>query len=269
MSVVNDDVVTMKFDALASEFDNQRGLPHHAVSAWMELVDHLARRSSMEIVEPGIGTGRIALPVALLGHQVTGADISSPMLNACAAAADDLVIGDHVALLKADATDLPLADQSFDMGIVAQLLYLIDDWPTVLDELARLVKPGGFVIHVTEPTTEGDALQQWSAKWREIIEATGYRHLELSPVDEDVRAEFLRRWPDVETRELASWSFGQSVAAAMTDYATRLRPLYLPVPESDWLAATEEFLAWAREEFPNEETLLEGTVTLTAMIASV
>lgn len=259
----------MKFDALASEFDTQRGLPQHAIGAWMELIDELRTSHTMEIVEPGIGTGRIALPLAIMGHQITGADISSPMLNACAEAADELGLGDQVALLKSDATDLPLADRSFDMGIVAQLLYLVDDWPAVLDELARLVKPGGYVIHVTEPTSESEALQRWSGKWREIIEATGYRHLELSPSDSEVQAEFLRRWPDIEVRELASWTFGQTVVDATTDYSNRLRPLYQSVPDAEWDAAVDEFLAWADSEFPDKQSRLEGTVTLTAMIASV
>lgn len=261
--------MTLKFDALASEFDNQRGLPQHAIGAWMELIDGLAMKPSMEIVEPGIGTGRIALPIAMLGHQVTGADISMSMLDACAESADEFALGDCVTLLEADATNMPLADQSFDIGIVSQLLYLVDDWAAVLDELARLVVLGGYVIHLAEPTTESTALQRWSAGWREIIEATGYAHTDVSPTDNDVRAEFLRRWPDSEIRELTSWSFGQSVAAAMTDYANRLRPLYESVSDRDWADATERFLTWAAQEFPDREVVLEGTVILTALIAAV
>lgn len=261
--------MTLKFDALASEFDNQRGLPQHAIGAWMELIDDLAMKPSMEIVEPGIGTGRIALPIAMLGHQVTGADISISMLDACEKSADEFALGDLVTLLEADATNLPLADQSFDIGIVSQLLYLVDDWPAVLDELARLVVPGGYVIHLAEPTTESAELERWSAGWRQIIEGTGYVHLETTPTDSDVRAEFLRRWPDTESHELCNWSFGQTIAAAMDDYANRLRPLYESVSDRDWADATQKFLAWAANEFPDREVMLAGTVTLAALIAAV
>lgn len=259
----------LSFDAIASQFDSQRGLPRAALQAWMELVDRLAGGQQVRIVEPGIGTGRVALPLAMAGHHVTGADISQPMLDACEESAGSLGVDDRVTLINADATDLPLPDHAFDIGVIAQVLYLVSDWPAVLDELARLVKPGGFVIHLTEPTVEGEALARWSTTWRQIIEETGFRHTALSPTDADVHAEFLRRWPDVEIHELASWSFGQSVAQGREDYAARLRPLYLSVPDEEWRTATGRFLHWAGGEFPREDERLDGTVTLTAMIAAV
>jgi SAM-dependent methyltransferase len=191
------------------------------------------------------------------------------MLDACTESARTLGIADHVTLLNDDATDLPVPDHAFDLGIIAQVLYLVPDWPAVLDELARLVKPGGYVIHLTEPTVEGAALGRWSNTWRRMIEETGYAHTAITPSDADVHAEFLRRWPDVQVRELAGWSFGQSVAQASENYAARLRPLYATVPDDEWSAATDRFLDWATEEFPHGDERLEGTVTLTAMIASV
>lgn len=260
--------MSLGFDAIASQFDHQRGLPRAALQAWMALIEELTEGSACEIVEPGIGTGRVALPLAVMGHRVTGTDISPPMLEACAASAARLGVDDRVTLLHADATDMPL-DQPFDIGIIAQLLYLVPDWPAVLDELARLVKPGGYVIHLTEPTVEGDALALWSATWREMIEETGYAHAAASPNEAEVHAEFLRRWPDVQVRELASWHFGQTVSKAVNNYPLRLRPLYATVPDDKWYAATERFLAWAREVFRDGDQRLDGTVTLTAMIAAV
>lgn len=234
----------------------------------MELVDEVAAGYSLRIIEPGIGTGRIALPLAAMGHHVKGTDISQPMLDACQHSASQLSITNHFDLCLADAMDLPVADQEFDLGIIAQVLYLIPDWPAVFDELARVVKPGGHVIHLTEPTTENEPLALWSSTWREMIEATGYRHLAQSPSEDDIHAEFLRRWPDVQVRELASWTFGQTVAEATRDYANRLRPLYTSVSEDEFNRVVAEFLGWADETFPDGTTRLDGTVTLTAMIAA-
>lgn len=256
----------LSFDDIATQFDDQRGLPAEAVRAWMQLIDDLTGGRELLIIEPGIGTGRIALPLAAMGHHVTGTDISAPMLGACEQSARELEIT-NLDLVEADAIDLPFADHSFDLGIIAQLLYLVPDWPAVLDELARIVKPGGHLIHLTEPTTEGDALLLWSSTWREIIESTGYRHTELSPTDHDVRAEFFRRWPDIEVRELASWAFGQTVTEAMHNYANRLRPLYTEVPADTFQQVVDEFLSWATETFPDETTHLDGKVTLTALTA--
>lgn len=259
----------LNFDAIASQFDDQRGLPREALQAWMALVEELAEGRRLRIVEPGIGTGRIALPLVMLGHGVTGADISQPMLDGCVESARTLGVRDRLSLFRADATDLPLADRAYDLGIIAQLLYLVPDWPAVLDELHRLVRPGGFVIHLTEPTVEGEHLRLWSSTWRRIIEETGFTHTAITPSDADVHAEFLRRWPDVQVRELASWTFGQSVAQARRGYAARLHPLYESVSDEDWRDTTARFLAWTDSEFPTGDERLDGTVALTAMIAAV
>lgn len=259
--------MSLSFDEMAKTFDHQRGLPRAALRAWVELIDQLAPANTLRVIEPGIGTGRVALPLAAMGHPVTGTDISRPMLDACHRNAELLGVSDSLDLHLADAIDLPVADQSFDLGLIAQLLYLVPDWTAVLDELARAVKPGGFVIHLTEPTSESPALASWSSSWREMIEATGYRHTELAPSDEDVRAEFLRRWPDVEIRQFASWTFGQTVSEAMQGYGDRIRPLYESVPEEMFQSSVSNFLTWAQGAFPDHSIRLEGTVTFTAMIA--
>lgn len=260
--------VTLSFDAIASQFDSQRGLPREAMSAWIGLIHELAAGRTLGIIEPGIGTGRITLPLAALGHHITGTDLSAPMLRTCRERAQRLNLSAQIELAEADATDLPCGDHAFDLGVIAQLLYLVPDWPTVLDELARVVKPGGFVIHLTEPTIESNALAKWSANWRQIIEATGYRHTELTPSDDDIHVEFVRRWPDVQVRELASWCFGQSVEDALDGYADRIRPLYEDVPEAEFDRAVERFLTEVRADFPDRTTRLDGTVRLSALIAS-
>lgn len=255
----------LSFDAIASQFDTQRGLPREAIRRWIQLVDELAAGRTLQVIEPGIGTGRVALPLAAMGHHLTGTDISPQMLEQCAAGAGEWPVDLH----QADATDLPFDDHQFDLGIVAQLLYLVPDWPSVLDELAHVIRPGGFVIHLTEPTIENDALTRWSASWRDHIESTGYRHITIQPTDRDVRAEFLRRWPTTEQRELASWTLGQTVAEARSNYAARLRPLYGQVTDEDFAHACEAFLAWSEQAFPNPDERLDATVTFTAMIAFV
>lgn len=257
------------FDDIANQFDDQRGLPRPAIRAWMDLIDGIASGHNLHVIEPGIGTGRLALPLVAMGHLVTGVDISNSMLEVCRQRSASICPTGMLNVAHADATDLPYDDYTFDLGIIAQLLYLIPDWPMVLDELARVVKPGGYVVHLTEPTMENPALQLWSFTWRRLIEKTNYQHTQLSPTDDDVRAEFLRRWPDVQEVELASWQFGQTVSDAKRDYGARLRALYGSVPGSDYEQAVSEFLAWAEEEFPDADQMLDGRVTLKALVASL
>jgi SAM-dependent methyltransferase len=63
------------------------------------------------LLELGCGTGRILLPLARAGHEVTGLDTSEPMLARCRAqlAAEPQEVRERVTLLAADMT-------SFDLG---------------------------------------------------------------------------------------------------------------------------------------------------------
>lgn len=259
----------LSFDSIANQFANQRGLPPHALRAWIQFVDEVAKGVNITIVEPGIGTGRVALPLAVAGHHVTGTDISRPMLFECSRQADHHQIHHRVVLHLADATDLPFDDYTFDFGFIAQLLYLVPDWAMVLDELARVVKPGGCVVRLDEPTQESPALQLWSTTWRKMIEQTGYRHLPSLPEHRDVHDEFLRRWPDCREVELANWGFGQTVAEARVGYRDRVRGLYADIPDVEFDATVASFLDWADAEFPDPDTDLGGQVALTALVAAL
>ena len=260
--------MTLSFDAMADHFDARRGLPREALRAWMACVHDLTGHRTVRVIEPGIGTGRISLPLAAMGHVVWGCDISLPMLDRCSQSARELGVADQVELVQADATDLPLDDGSGEIGVIAQLLYLVPDWPAVLDELARVISPGGWVIHVSEPSTENPALSAWSTTWRTLIEQTGYIHPAQTPTDDEIEAEFRRRWPDTRRVEISTWSFGQTVAQAMQDYDARLRPLYANVPELEWLETVDSFLHWGNITFDDQDDVLGGTITLSALMAA-
>jgi ubiquinone/menaquinone biosynthesis C-methylase UbiE len=262
-----EETMVLSFDDLASHFDEQRGLPVAALREWAAAVDLFAAGRTLEIVEPGIGTGRVTLPLAVSGHRVTGVDVSEAMLQACAHKADALRVGDRVTLLQGDATALPLPDHAFDLGVMASLLYLVPDWTEVLDELHRVVKPGGSVVHLVERSESGDELRLWDIAWRSRVESAGFQHASLQPAPEVVQAEFLRRWPDTRIEILASWEFGQTVGEAMDGYGERLRPLYAEMGDDEWSRIVGDFLYWAGNQFPDPETRLAGQVVLEAMIS--
>ena len=259
--------MVLSFDDLASHFDDQRGLPVVALREWAAAVDLFAAGRTLEIVEPGIGTGRVTLPLAASGHRVTGVDVSGAMLQACAHKAEALRVADRVTLLQGDATALPLPDHAFDLGVIASLLYLVPDWTEVLDELHRVVTPGGSIAHLVERSESGDELRLWDIAWRSRVESIGFRHAPLQPTPDEVQAEFRRRWPDTRIEILASWEFGQTIGEASDGYGERLRPLYAEIGDDEWDRIVGDFLHWAGNQFPDPETRLGGQVVLEALIS--
>jgi SAM-dependent methyltransferase len=92
------------------------------------------------VLELGTGTGAGALMLArrFADAQVRGADISAAMVDAARAKVPAELAG-RVDFDVADAASLPYDDRAFDL--VAQL-----NVPVYLDEVARVLRPGGHLI---------------------------------------------------------------------------------------------------------------------------
>jgi SAM-dependent methyltransferase len=131
---------SVAFDRAADYYDQTRTLPRETAAAQTRLLTReLAGRDP--VLEVGVGTGRIAIPLAAEGVRVCGADLSLPMLRRLVAKAPDAV-----PVVAADATRLPFADRTFGGVVVAHLLHLVPDWELVLDELVRVLRPGGRLL---------------------------------------------------------------------------------------------------------------------------
>jgi SAM-dependent methyltransferase len=139
---------SINFDRAAEYYDSTRSLPPQIADKLTELLlTELAGKG--RCLEIGIGTGRIALPLAQGGVDIAGVDISSAMLARLQEKAEAL--GVVVPAQVADATALPFEDGSFDAGIACHVFHLIRDWPAAVRELARVVGPGGMVLVEADP----------------------------------------------------------------------------------------------------------------------
>ena len=95
-------------------------------------------------LEIGVGTGRIALPLASEGVRIIGVDISREMLRRLVLNMDDAT--SPVAVAVADATRLPFPDHTFASAIASHVFHLIPDWTGAIAELVRVVRPAGVVL---------------------------------------------------------------------------------------------------------------------------
>ena len=100
-----------------------------------------------KILEVGVGTG-LSLGYYSPTSEVTGIDLSDDMLDRARAKVARRGLR-HVKSLEAmDATHLSFEDASFD-GVTAQFLITLVPQPErALDEMARVLKPGGEIVLV-------------------------------------------------------------------------------------------------------------------------
>jgi SAM-dependent methyltransferase len=160
-----------------------------------------ALESGGELVELGVGTGRIAIPVALSGAHVSGVDSSPGMLAVCAERAREAGVADRLDLRLGDLRRPPVDERVLLVTCpFRSYLHLRDDAERLeaLRAARELLEPGGrLVFDVFTPS-------------REDIEETHGRWIEREPgIDE--RADW-----DLVAQTLTLSVRGRQGAATMT-----------------------------------------------------
>lgn len=98
----------------------------------------------LSIVDIGGGAGDCAMVWAREGHRPVCVDISRDLIAVGKKRAEDQSLA--IDFRVGTATDLPLADASCDIALLPELLEHVADWETCLDEVARVLKPGGLTL---------------------------------------------------------------------------------------------------------------------------
>jgi SAM-dependent methyltransferase len=136
---VTDSIV---FDRAVEYYDRTRALPPEVQAQVTDLLaDRLQGRG--RVLELGVGTGRLALPLRLRGIDLLGIDLSESMMRKLVENAGGTI---PFPLVQADGLALPLADGAVGAAYLCHVLHLIPRWEDVVAEVARVVGPGGVVL---------------------------------------------------------------------------------------------------------------------------
>jgi phosphatidylethanolamine/phosphatidyl-N-methylethanolamine N-methyltransferase len=124
------------------------------------------------LLEAGVGTG-ISLPGYRSTHRITGIDLSPDMLERAERRVERRRLNNVEALRVMDAGNLTMPDGSFDSIVAMYVMTVVPDPDKVLDEFARVVRPGGKLVLVNHFAAENGqsakasiekALARFSAK---------------------------------------------------------------------------------------------------------
>lgn len=130
-----------------------------------------ARRAAIDIIngrsgrvlELGVGTG-LALSRYAQHLSIVGIDLSPEMLEVARKRVADENLTHVEALLEMDAGALEFPDASFDLVVVMYTITVVPHPDQVMDEVARVLRPGGRAFFVSHFASEDG--------WRAGVEAT-------------------------------------------------------------------------------------------------
>ncbi len=115
------------------------------------------------VLDVGCGNGRTSIEAARRGGSVTGADLSSAMLELARRRAADA--GVAVEFVQADAQVADLPSAGFERVISRNGTMFFGDPPAAFANLARVLAPGGrLVMQVWQPYAE----QEWLSTFRGV-----------------------------------------------------------------------------------------------------
>lgn len=139
------------------------------------------------VLEVGCGPGEAAERIGASGVEVEALDISERMVELTRARGVNACVG--------DVQELPFEDESFDAALAAWMLYHVPDVGRGVAELARVLRPGGRLVAVTNGREH----------LRELHELLGGEFPTHNFSDENAAEILLRHFARVEARDVGGW----------------------------------------------------------------
>jgi phosphatidylethanolamine/phosphatidyl-N-methylethanolamine N-methyltransferase len=133
-----------------------------------------ANRVGGRILDVGIGTG-IALPLYSRDCRLSGIDISEPMLNKARERVTELGMTNVEGLWVMDAEDMSFPDASFDVVTAHLVVTTAPNPEAVLDEFARVLKPGGEIVLMSRVGAEAGLRRSLEHLFQPAAKKLGWR----------------------------------------------------------------------------------------------
>jgi ubiquinone/menaquinone biosynthesis C-methylase UbiE len=151
------------FSSIADVYDDTREIPPNVLqSAFDALAELGAIEEGGTVLDAGCGTGQLLVPLASMQVVILGLDVSREMLNV----AEEKV--PQATLAVGDVRDMPYRDDEVDTVLVSKVFQHIRDWRAATSEIKRVLRPGGYLIHLRER----GAFRNWVRQQFEIAADT-------------------------------------------------------------------------------------------------
>jgi demethylmenaquinone methyltransferase/2-methoxy-6-polyprenyl-1,4-benzoquinol methylase len=190
------DEVAAMFDGVARRYDVTNSVLSAGLDGrWRKLTQEVLELTAGDrVLDLAAGTGVSTAQLRKSGAQAIACDFSLGMLRAGKAARARR----NVPFVAGDALHLPFADGAFDAATISFGLRNVADVPAALQELARVVRPGGrlVVCEFSRPTFAPFRKVYYAYLGRILPRIA--RRVSSNAVAYEYLAESIRAWPPQE-----------------------------------------------------------------------
>ncbi len=237
---------SVNFDPAARTYEATRGFPpgvdREVATAAARLIGPTGTRRP--VLEIGVGTGRIARPLAALGVPVLGIDLSAGMLGELRRLTPPDVNAPEV--LRGDATQLPLRTASCAAVIGVHVFHLIPAWEVALAEITRILVPGGVVLVGHDWRDDSTPSVRLMAAWRAILRDKGHRWDHPGARDfGSVKQHLIDRGAAFTEERVGEWIVRRTVADLLKGFEQRTWSSTWGVPDAEFAGCLAELKVWA------------------------
>jgi ubiquinone/menaquinone biosynthesis C-methylase UbiE len=198
------------FDWIANDYLRLRGGDRRITETVDLLEEHLPK--SGIVLDVGSGPGSIAASLAKGERKVVALDISQAMIRL----ADQVLPG---AVTRADAQQLPFADETFHAAIMAWVTNHVGNAHAALSEVNRVLQPGGYLLYLSGIPTHPEwdeigtlisrlnVLRRGREEWEKSLVLTS-ETMGLTPFSHGSRSVNFRQRPITASQRIRDRSYG-------------------------------------------------------------
>lgn len=245
----------ISFDRVSDIYDATRGFPPGISEQITDFILNLVSATpETKFYETGIGTGRIAVPIAKRGYSYTGIDVSEKMLAELHQKLEG--VSHKLTAIQGDATALPFEENSFDVALTVHVFHLISNWKEALAEIRRVLKSGGIYLYshgqanATQPSADTNPDRwEFSQRWRAILDDYGHPLPRYGATQEEVLTELETQGATLETVIAAKWRFQQTVGKLLENHENKTQSASWAIPDDIFTRAVQDLREWTLQRF--------------------
>lgn len=144
--IVKDLVIYWTNRAQGYSQTNQEELATQKRTIWQKLIlTHAPKKDKLRILDVGTGPGFLAITLALAGHDVTAVDVTEAML--VQAQNNATQYGVKVNFVLSDVQCLPFEDNSFDLIVLRNVTWNLNNPTLAYQEWFRVLNSGGRLLN--------------------------------------------------------------------------------------------------------------------------